>query len=215
MRRLLRYPEGVAADASSVLSDLVYGWGNESWSAEPEFLRSCIERSLTTKAPILECGSGLSTIVLGVIAQHTGNTIWSLEHLPEWGERARLCLDEFHIDAARLCVAPLAHYGDCDWYDPPLESMPDRFGLVVCDGPPSTTFGGRYGLVPVMKNWLKRGCVILLDDAEREAEQATVHRWAEELPCRFSMVGEAKPFFTAIVEDRAATTRPQLARTLG
>jgi hypothetical protein len=85
--------------------------------------------------------------------------------------------------------------------------MPDRFGLVVCDGPPSQTLGGRYGLAPVMKDRLGPGCVILLDDASREGEQEVVQRWAKELPCTVSRLGKAKPFFAVIVDDRIDSPR--------
>lgn len=211
MRRLIRSPREATADSGALLSDLVYGWGNESWSGEPEFLRSCVEHALAAKAPILECGSGLTTMILGVIAQHTGNTLWTLEHLPQWGYRVQCYLDEFAITSARVCVAPLAHYGECDWYDPPFESMPERFGLVVCDGPPSTGRGGRYGLAPVMAGKLQPGCVILLDDAERKDEQDIIVRWSEELPCRFSRMGTTKPFFVAVVDGRVDSSRPMQA----
>jgi hypothetical protein len=202
MRRLIGNPRAATADSGALLSDLVYGWGNESWSGEPEFLLSCVEHALAAKEPILECGSGLTTMILGVTAQHTGNTLWTLEHLPEWGYRVQCYLDEFAITSVRLCVAPLAHYGECDWYAPPLEAMPERFDLVACDGPPSAAKGGRYGLASVMKGKLQQGCVILLDDAERKDEQDIILRWSEELPCRFSRMGATKPFFAAVVESR-------------
>ena len=202
------------AHSSSLLSDLVYGWGNESWSGEPEFLQSCIEHALAAKAPILECGSGLTTMILGVVAQHTGNTMWTLEHMPEWGYRVQCYLDELDITSVRLNVAPLAHYVECDWYAPPLEEMSEQFGLVVCDGPPSAGRGGRYGLVPVMRPKLKPGCVILLDDAERKDEQDIILRWSEELPCRFSRMGATKPYFVAVVDGRVESSRPtQTIRT--
>ena len=126
MRQLRRNPSEATSDSSSLLSDLVYGWGNESWSGEPEFLQSCVEHALVAKAPILECGSGLTTMILGVVAQHTGNTMWTLEHMPEWGYRVQCYLDELDITSVRLNVAPLAHYGECDWYAPPLETMPEQ-----------------------------------------------------------------------------------------
>lgn len=73
--------------------------------------------------------------------------------------------------------SPLKDYGDFCWYDAPLESMPDSFSLVICDGPPGATKGGRYGLVPFMRDRLRSGCVILLDDAEREEERTIAARW--------------------------------------
>jgi hypothetical protein len=195
----LRDPNA-AADDFGVLAALVYGWGNESWSGSPELLHSCIRQALIAEGPILECGSGLTTIVLGVVAQRTGTTLWSFEHMPEWAERVSMDLTHFGIDSVRLCVAPLASFGNFDWYTPPSEAKSERFGLVVCDGPPSSTRGGRYGLIPVMKSSFDKGCVILLDDASREAEQAIVKRWSDEITCSFTSVGTEKPHFRVVIE---------------
>lgn len=199
MRMFLRDPN-TAADDSGVLTALVYGWGNESWSGAPELLHSCIKQALITEESVLECGSGLTTIVLGAVAQRTGIKVWSLEHMPEWAERVSMHLNLFAIESVRLCLAPLVSYGEYDWYTPPSETRSKRFGLVVCDGPPSSTRGGRYGLVPVMKRNLAKGCVILLDDAQRESEQVVIRRWACELPCSYSRAGAEKPYFRVVIE---------------
>jgi hypothetical protein len=111
-------------------------------------------------------------------------------------------LKQFGIDSVQLCVAPLASYGEYDWYAPPPEVMSERFSLVVCDGPPSQTRGGRYGLVPVMNSRFVDDCVILLDDAERGTEQAIALRWAEEFPFLFTRVGIDKPFFRLVLGKR-------------
>ncbi len=213
MRRLMRDPVAGASDSGSILSDLFYGWNNQSWSGEPELLRACIQQTIDTEASILECGSGLTTIVLGAIAQRMGKKMWSLEHMPEWAERVRLQLRRFDIDSVGVCEAPLTSYGTFDWYAPPPEVMSMRFGLVVCDGPPSQTRGGRYGLVPVMRPNLVDGCVILLDDAERESERAIVQRWAEEQPFLFTCDGVDKPYFRLVLENRPLVIDRPLAST--
>lgn len=199
MHAFMRDPEAAAND-ENLLADLVYGWGNESWSGAPELLQSCIRQALIARGPILECGTGLTTLLLGAIVQRTGNHLWSLEHLPEWADRVSGHLAKFGINDVHLCVAPLGDLGDYAWYAPPIEAKLQRFGLVVCDGPPSSTVGGRYGLLPVMRRSFRSGCVILLDDAEREDEQMIVQRWCREMRCSCARVGVTKPFFRLVVE---------------
>jgi hypothetical protein len=58
--------------------------------------------------------------------------------------------------------------------------MPDEFSLVVCDGPPGSTKGGRYGLLPVLGGRLPPGSTILLDDAGRPGELELIKRWEAE-----------------------------------
>ena len=76
MRRFTRglWQESRAID-HGVLSELVQGWGNK-WSAQHEYLAACLEHARDADGPILECGSGLSTILLGTVAQATGNSVF-------------------------------------------------------------------------------------------------------------------------------------------
>jgi len=189
-----RNPLGVIAAPGTVISDLIYGWGNEGWSASNEYLLSCLQVACASHGPILECGSGLTTILLGVIAQSTGNTVWTLEHNQMWYERVNRYIRKFKILSVRLCFSPLKDFGDFSWYSAPLDQMPDKFVMVVCDGPPGHTRGGRYGLLPIMKQKLKPGATILLDDAGREQEKAIAIRWADELGTTYRVLGFKKPF---------------------
>src|SRR5882672_8838489 len=193
--QFMRSPTKAVLGSHGVVGDLIYGWGNEGWSAQHEYLAACVERALGTNGAILECGSGLSTVLLAIVARERGLLLWSLEHVPVWAERVQGCLVQRRIEGVRIHVAPLRLYGDFEWYAAPLADMPRQFTLVVCDGPPSATRGGRYGLLPVMKDRLSDDCLILLDDASRPSEQAIVQRWAEEAQCLVSLHGDAKPYF--------------------
>lgn len=189
MNRFLKNPGACARAGNPTLIDLTYGWGNVSWASNPEYLADCIDHALTTPGPILECGSGLSTILLGAVARIGGQTLWALEHQAEWGAKVRRVLRRYKLDCVTLSVTPLKDHGEFCWYDAPLESMPRDFALVVCDGPPGHTKGGRYGLLPIMRPGLRPGCVILLDDTCREEEVAIARRWEAELNTSFSVRG--------------------------
>lgn len=202
MRRYLRDPEAAIALDSTVLPDLVYGWGNDYWSALEEYLAACVRAAMHADGPILECGSGLTSIVVGAIAQRAGNTMWSLEHNPEWSRRVQERLTKYQIDAVRLLTAPLKDHPDFTWYDAPLDRMPDRFALVVCDGPPGMTRGGRYGLAPVMGDRLQPGCLILLDDAGRQEEREIAERWEAELGATSELLGDRKPYVRMTVRNK-------------
>jgi hypothetical protein len=161
-------------------SDLVYGWGND-YAAYPEYLKTVLRHAQNVDGPILEYGSGLSTLLLGLVADKRGLEVWSLEHIPVWAEKIHTELKSWWITNVHLCAARLQDYGTYVWYHFPWECLPTDFSLVVCDGPPADTPGGRYGLVPVMRSRLKAGCTILLDDANRAPERAILARWAQDL----------------------------------
>jgi hypothetical protein len=196
MVRFLKDPEACAHPGNAVLTDLIYGWGNQSWGALDEFLVACIRHALITSGPILECGSGLSTVLVGAVANARGLQHWVLEHKPEWAERVQQCLNDYNLKCVTMCSNSLKDYGDFCWYGPPLASMPAGFALVICDGPPLiTTKGGRYGLVPVMQNRLRPDCIILLDDAARDHEHTLASQWGNELGMSLELCGSTKPYF--------------------
>jgi hypothetical protein len=126
--------------------------------------------------------------------------MWSLEHLPIWGQRVTKYMRKFGVDSVHISVRPLKDYPDFAWYDPPLDEMPDSFALVICDGPPGGTRGARYGLGPIMKSRLHRGCVILLDDAGWETQQNTAARWSIELRGTYTMLGSTKPYIRMVIQ---------------
>jgi hypothetical protein len=201
MRAFLDDPDASIRHGSPVIPDLIYGWGNVGWSAPSEYLVRCVECALASEGPSLECGSGLSTILVGAVAAKMGYTHWVLEHTQGWADRVQACLRKYGVDSVASCTKPLRDYGEFVWYDPPLESMPDEFALVVCDGPPSDTRGGRYGLVPIMKERLGPGCIVLLDDAIREHEQLTAMRWEAQLGARVWTREGVKPWIEMVISD--------------
>lgn len=151
------------------------GWGNEGWSADCGYLEAVCRWASQVRGPILECGSGLTTLLLGIVAP---GRVTSLEHTPEWRDRVRQAAMERSIHV-NIVDAPLVDYGDFHWYSLP-KSLPGALELIICDGPPSDTVGGRYGLLPIGENLLASNAVILMDDVERAHEQVIIARWKDK-----------------------------------
>jgi predicted O-methyltransferase YrrM len=197
LRRALQQvaESSTAGDLSPItVKNLIYGWGHNSWSIKEEFIHAIVQVSRQTQGPILECGSGLSTLLLGLVAAQTGRRVWSLEHNASWVKQVQDALARLNIHSVDVCLAQLRDYQSYAWYAAPQECMPTDFALVVCDGPPGSTLGGRYGLLPQMHAHLRPGCIILLDDAARPKEQQTLQRWTQEFGIKYTMLGSAKPF---------------------
>jgi hypothetical protein len=203
MAAYLKDPLAATEPSSRILTDLVYGWGNDHWSAHQEYLTACIRHALAARGPILECGSGLTTLLAGAAARRAGVGMWSMEHRPAWGERVRRCLSRHHVDSVHLCVAPLRDYAGYSWYNPPRVAMPDNFSLVICDGPPGSTWGGRYGLLPTMGEKLAPDCVILIDDAARPDKEAVARRWQAESGGSYETLGWREPYIRMLLKDPA------------
>jgi hypothetical protein len=189
MRALRRDPRG----SNAIWRDLALGWGG--WAASPDLLAAVAAAAIDESGAVLECGSGLTTLVLATIAEQTGGQVWSLEHDRYWYEVTDKTLREFGLHV-NLEPTPLRSYGDFDWYDVDPNVLP-RFSLVVCDGPPGSTRGGRYGLIPVLRDRLSPGCVVLLDDADRPSEEETLGRWRAEASLSYELRGGDRTFAVA------------------
>lgn len=163
-----------------LLRKLRLGWDNQSFDAKLDYFEEIARRVVTARGPILECGSGLSTLVMGHLAGRRQQEVWTLEHDPDWHQRLSSAIRRYDVPGVRLCLAPLRDYGGFEWYDPPLATMPARFSMAICDGPPDLEHGGRYGLMPILGDRLESGAVILFDDAREPGQPEVLQRWATE-----------------------------------
>ena len=164
-----------------LLTRLVFAWGNFGYSASIRYLQQIDRLFRSSEGAVLECGSGASTLLLALLAEKYDRHAWSFENHEEWGLHVREVIAELELSRLTVCHTPLHNYGEYDWYELPGCPLPRDFGLVVCDDPPGTIQGGRYGLMPVMGEYLRPDCRILLDDTNRRKEKELIERWAGEM----------------------------------
>lgn len=186
------------------LSQLIHAWNNQGFSGDISYLDAVASAAMATTGPILECGSGLTSLVITILICGKAIEVVSLEHMAEWRDNVARLLGQFSLPQV-VVDAPLESYGEFDWYR--LPSKPPRdISLVICDGPPGDTRGGRYGLFPVCRNLLAPNCVILLDDAERAGEKEALDRWRKEFNVSYSLHESAAGSYARVTlpEDRKA-----------
>jgi hypothetical protein len=169
----------------ALIADIHEAWGNVDWSADAAFVGEGADRALASPGPFLDCGSGLTTVVVGVIADQLGTRVWSLEQDLPWYRRMRSVLAKYEILSVDLRYAPLRSYGEYAWYDVDERSFPRTFTHIFCDGP--AVFPNDWP-EPLHSNW-RAGVVsalqamgvgfdsILLDDAEDPRSATVRERW--------------------------------------
>jgi len=178
-----------------ILRELVSAWGNRGFAAEVEYLARTARLAARTDRPVLECGSGLTTLLLASLAGRRGIPVRTLEHHPKWAAHLAEMLDALDLaDSVRLVHTPLRNYGGYHWYEIEPEDGLPPFGLVICDGPPGITPGGRYGLLPILGPRLAEDCVILLDDVDRKGERDVLDRWISDARARIGRVAHRADF---------------------
>lgn len=163
-----------AVPSDEQLAALFAAWSNDS-AGDVGYMKATVERALDADRPILECGSGLTTVLLAIFSQQP---VISLESHETWRSLVQSELDQLRPHSVRLVHAPLTAYNGFHWYDLSDVALPDKFGLVVCDGPAcSDVPGGRVGLLPVLGQRIIPGAIVVVDEHMQKAETAAIGRW--------------------------------------
>ncbi|MET0063538.1 MAG: hypothetical protein ABW176_14705 [Candidatus Thiodiazotropha endolucinida] len=158
---------------------LALSWGNLGYAAGLSYLRHVGGYAVRSEGVILECGSGATTLLIGALTGKAECQFIVLEHNKTWYDYLRKILDHLEFSHVTLLHAPLVDYEGYRWYRIPHNLVTDQISLVICDGPPSSNPGGRYGLLPTMLEHLSEDCVILMDDTHRRAERNIIDAWTE------------------------------------
>jgi hypothetical protein len=179
MRRLTSVRAG-EPPSRDLLLELGRAWGDDGFRAVGGYVEEVARWATEARGPVLEIGSGLTTLILGALLGRRGLPVWTLEHHTEYFRYTDENVRRHGLTNVQLKLAPLRDYGEFCWYDPPLDELPRDFGLVIADGPPGDVKGGRFGLLPVLQSHFAPGVVVLLDDAERAQEKAVLQKWESE-----------------------------------
>lgn len=143
------------------LIDLFTLAGND-YAASPEMLFAAYNFALNAKGPILECGSGLTTLVMGIAAERSGVAVHSLEHELDWVRTMRKRLRG--MDRVFLHHAPLEEYWpDFVSYRIPVALESLDYSILVCDGPQRKW--GRDGVFRLLERQIS-GAHWLIDDTD-------------------------------------------------
>jgi len=136
---------------------------------------------------ILECGSGVSTLVLAVYASLSSSQIGkdcfiiSLEQDRRFKVEVEKRLKESNLDGfAKVLHCPLDEQGFYDLHDlePLLADKHVQWALI--DGP-SGPPGCRYGTLPALLRFCSSQARWFLDDSFRDGELQILRRWRNDL----------------------------------
>ena len=182
------YPPTSRPEIAAVLGGLPLG----EWAmtvAAIDFLLNQVER--IRPQAILEFGSGASTLALACMMRRLHGAsktphIFSVDQSPEYVQQieSRLRLHGLH-ESVRFMTAPLISQviqdvrTDCyQLHDQDLHEFfgPSRPDLVIVDGP-AADYGGRFGTIPLVRNYLSDHAWIYMDDALRDSELSIADWW--------------------------------------
>lgn len=186
------------------------------WSAGADLLGLLVDFVLAARpATIVECGSGLSTLMFARCCAMNGRgRVYSLEQAPEHAAPSRAELKRYGLQGyATVLASALRPYtlgGESyAWYD--LTGLPDAsIDLLLVDGPPGRSAPlARYPALPLLGERLSPACTIFVDDAARPDEQTILARWRREYP-EFSIAWVKTKRGCAILERRSQASAETL-----
>jgi len=140
------------------------------YGAPAHVLKIAIGLARSSELPVLEIGTGLSTILVAAAAK---DKVWAVEHHPAHADKLRNMVRAAGVQNIALVTAPLKD----GWYDlsEDMGTMPERFGLAIVDGPPRSD-GKRMAFLDKMAD---RCDVLLFDDADTDGYLSELTAWAK------------------------------------
>lgn len=167
---------------------------SRGWAASPDMLQVLLlNAQRCNPRQVLECSSGLSTMVLAAWMRNAGRGhVFSLEHDPTFAQQTRDMLQQHELSQwATVINAPLAATSVDRWQGPwyeltrlkdELKSRP-LMDMLVVDGPPNTLGPmARYPALPVLNEFLAAYAVVVVDDSDRLAEKQMLDEWRTRYP---------------------------------
>lgn len=157
-------------------SDFLALWQkwNNPYSAGVDLLATCYDIAKEMRGPILETGSGLSTLVMALANPNV--TIHVLEHDAVWASALKQTCAKYGVINVEMHYAPLTDYfGEGRWYN--VNTLPCvPFSLVLCDGPPRA-ISKRSLLFDKLGHQIVHS-IVLMDDADDEAALEPIEKWS-------------------------------------
>lgn len=157
-------------------------FGNK-WAASSDVLHLAANLARSSELPILEMGTGLSTVILAAASKHP---VWAVEHDPQYAEALKGMAASAGVGNIAVVTTELKD----NWYDlgADLAAFPQEFGMAFIDGPPRYLGCDRMRFFEVFG---KRCKVILCDDANSPTYTAQLKAWAAANGRKYQSDGRA------------------------
>ena len=137
---------------------------------------------------VVECGSGASTMWIGRALRRVGEgRLISLENSADCVAIVTGLLQHEGLSSVEVRHAPMEPIKvarhEQPWYSASALADVEEIDLLLVDGPPGRTNKlARYPAVPALRDKLRPGATVMLDDCHRRDESETLRKWLAEVP---------------------------------
>jgi predicted O-methyltransferase YrrM len=162
---------------------------NPRWRLSSQAMHEVVRHVLLEEPKVVvECGSGGSTMWIGRALRRVGEgRLISLENSADWVVTVTGLLQHEGLSVVEVRHAPLEPIQVAGheqlWYSASALADMEGIDLLLVDGPPGRTNKlARYPAVPALRDKLRPGATVMLDDCHRRDEKETLRRWLAEVP---------------------------------
>lgn len=154
---------------------------NNNYAADPGVLALLVGVARKCRGPIIETGSGLSSLAMGAVSD---SQVYSLEHVDFYAGQTISWCESAGVSNVGVCYAPLKDF----WYDVDRFDLPKKFALGFCDGPPRL-YGTRMRFFDVIA---PRCSAVVVDDIKQDIKYARkVEEWGLAHGFSMTILGRA------------------------
>jgi hypothetical protein len=190
-----------------LVSEICETWGDAQLNGADGFLSACLDVASRTTGPILQCGAGLSTLLLGLAAERSGVHLWTLEHQSHAANSARSWLHQYEVANAHVISAPADLMEDCVGYVVDAARLPSNLGLVICEGSSAVPASARSMLTRIGDR-LDPNSVVLVHHVKRRRDADFLVQWAKAHGASMVVKGKVEPWVKIAMRDAKTPEHP-------
>ena len=158
------------------------------WAISPDIAKRIAEIILQNKPQlVVSLGSGVSDLVVAYSLKENGNgKLFSIEHDEKYAIKTkRTILDHNLSKYVNVNTSELKTFTidgkEWNWYGYNLTKLPGKIDMLIIDGPPGNTQKwARYPAIPLLYDYMAKGCIVILDDTNRKDEKEIIEMWKTE-----------------------------------
>ncbi len=199
------------AATERLAAQLFAHWGDPLAQADERFLRSVLAEARAADGAVLQCGTSLTTLILGSICDQDDQPkkqLWCLEADPHWANMVRSWLTEYQINSAHVIHSAAKLFKSYVWYSLDPNRLAREYHLVICDGNRASVKGA-VATVHRIADRLAQQFVILIRNVGSSADMKELAAWAKTRDATCVLVDKAEGF----VKIASRNTTPPLPET--
>jgi glycosyltransferase involved in cell wall biosynthesis/predicted O-methyltransferase YrrM len=162
---------------------------NPAWQLSSHAMQELVRHVLLDQPKVVVvCGSGASTMWIGRALRRVGvGRVIALENSADGVAIVTGLLQHEGLSSVEIRHAPMEPIQVAGhqqpWYSASAIADVEEIDLLFVDGPPGRTNKlARYPAVPALRDKLRPGATVMLDDCHRRDEKETLRKWLAEVP---------------------------------